>query len=146
MLQRAGVQPGLDVALAVPGVRVQVEALHGGLAVDEAGDAHAVVEVVRLLGDQVDLGHRVAAAEVVDGGHARDPVADHDDVGDRLVIREARDLAQAGRRGLVGLQRDGDGALDARAAGHAGVGREAEPLERRLLVVGDAAQALHARP
>ena len=52
-------------------------------AVDEPRDPHPVVEVVRLLGDQVDLDVGVAAAQVIGGGHARDPVADHDDLARR---------------------------------------------------------------
>src|SRR3712207_7311911 len=44
---------------------VEVEPLHGRAAVDEAPDAHAVVEVVRFLRHEVDLRERVAPAHVV---------------------------------------------------------------------------------
>ncbi len=137
------VQPRRDVALLVPGVGVQVEPLHRRAPVDQPRDAHAVVEVVRLVGDDVDRGLRVAAAHVVGGRDAGDAVADHHDALDRAVVGEL-DARELRRLRLVGRQADGDRALHPRAARHARVRGESEAVERRALVVGDRGQVLHA--
>ena len=92
---------------------------------------------MRLLGDDVDLRERVAAAHVVGRGDARDPVAEHDDALDRAVVREAAIRASDGLPGFSGSSDIVTGPCDARAAGHARVVGQAEPLERRALVVGD---------
>ena len=141
--QRARVQPRVDRPFVVPLVRVEVEPLHGAAAVDEPADAHAVVEVVRLLGDQVDLDTGVAPARVIGGGDAGDAVAEHDDALDALVVVEVEDLAQSRRGRLVRRQRDRDRARDAHAARHPRVLGVPEALERGLLVVGDRRGAAH---
>ena len=140
---RARVEPRRDPVLLVPALRVQVQALHRGAAVDQPRDAHAVVEVVRLLGDDVDLRERVAPADVVGGGHAGDPVAEHDDALDRAVELERGDPRERRLRRLLRLELHRHRALDARAARHARVLREAEPVERGALVVADPGQVLH---
>ena len=143
-MPRAGVQPRRDRVLVVPLLRVEVEALHRRAAVDQARDAHAVVEVVGLLGDDVDLRHRMAPADVVGGGHAGDPVAEHDHALDRAVVGERRDPRERRLGRLLGLELHRHRALDPGAARHPrGVG-EAEPVERGALVVGDRRQVLHA--
>ena len=54
-----GVEPGVDALVFVPGLRQQVQAVHRGAAVDQARDAHPVVERKLLPADDRDLARRV---------------------------------------------------------------------------------------
>ena len=144
--RRSRVEPRLDDALVVPGVRVEVEPRHRRAAVDQAVDAHAVVQRVRLVGDEVDLALGVAAAHVVGGGDARDPVAEHDYALDRAVVAHAQDLARRPLARLVRGERHRHRALDAAAARHARVLGVPEAIERRALVVGDGGEVARSRP
>ena len=137
------VEPAGDVEILVPLLGQEVEPLHGRAAVDEPRDPHAVVEMVTLAADEVDLAVRVAAADMVGRSHAGDAVAHDDDTLHALVILEAGYDTRLVDVRLVGRQRHLHVAAHARHAGHARVRGHPQPLKRGALVVAHLGEILH---
>ena len=100
MLDRTGVEPAGDVASLVPVLGEQEQPGHRRTAVDNARDAHAVVQRVRLAADDVHLAVGVGAADLLGGGDPGDAVADDDHTPRDRSRRAHGDSARRTRRPL----------------------------------------------
>ena len=129
-----GVQPCRDVVVLVPALGEQAQPLHRGAAVDQSGDAHAVVQAVRLAADEVDLAIGMAAADEVGRGDPGDAVADDDDADDAPVEVAGATSVAAGAWLRRERHRDG-AAVEPGHTRHAGGVGEAEAAQRVALVL-----------
>ena len=96
--------PVVDAARLGPVAPVEVQAVDRYRLGDEPGDRHPVVEVVRLVADESELGVGQHSPELLGRGHPRDARADDDDAADRRS-RGGSARPQAAAAGAVGRRR-----------------------------------------
>ena len=94
------IQPASDLSFVVPGFRLHIQPAHGRTSIDQAGDRHAIIEVVLFPADEMNLTLGMMASHIVGGGDAGRAIADDDDALEAAIIIGHRHRRRDCRGGL----------------------------------------------